>query len=217
MYSNRIKGLKFKSNKYLHNQTYTVFQYETNTFWQKEKSNDHEVNESESEEEEGIYTRREVNRWLSASSSTSRSWQTFHVASGRTTHVGRRVAGGDRPAWYRTTNSGAAGAAVRCNAAARSLARSLTSSSWSTTRDCAVITAACGRKHVGTQGIGGSSAFVRIGGCARAYVCRRCIVCAQRPVGIHTSAQRDRERGTEGRRATPHKSDPSQNAGQPPR
>lgn len=42
---------------------------------------------------------------------------------------------------------------------------------WSTTRDCAVITAACGRKHVGTRGRGGSSAFVRIQRMrARAYI-----------------------------------------------
>lgn len=40
----------------------------------------------------------------------------------------------------------------RCIAA--SLHRRRRSSCWSTTRDCAVITAACGRKHVGTRGRG---------------------------------------------------------------
>lgn len=44
-------------------------------------------------------------------------------------------------------------------------------SSWSTTRDCAVITAACGRKHVGTRGRGGSSAPLCVSAGARVHTC----------------------------------------------
>ena len=131
-----------------------------------------------------MYSRREKNRQLSACSSTSRSRPTFPIASGRITHIWRHVAGGDR--LVQDDELGSGSSLHRCIAASlvRSFVRSFVllrrvASSWSTTRDCAVITAACGRKHVGTRGRGGSSAFVRIRGCAHAYVCRRCIVCVR--------------------------------------
>lgn len=64
-------------------------------------------------------------------------------------------------------------------AARRSRALSC-ASSWSTTRDCAVITAACGRKHVGTRGRGGSSAlYVSAGTNARARARARMHACVR--------------------------------------
>jgi len=94
-----------------------------------------------------------------------------------------------------TTNSGAAAAA----AARRP--------GWSTTRDCAVITAACGRKHVGTRGRGGSPRPLYVSSeCARgpaavAPVCA-CVerARARRPVGIRAALRGTRVR--EGRGET---------------
>lgn len=94
-------------------------------FGGKKKSNDHEASESESKGRKEFIRRRRDSRadYLRLPRPRGRS-RRFPVASGRTTHAGRRVAGGDRPAWHRTTNSGAAGVAVRCIVAvARSLAR----------------------------------------------------------------------------------------------
>lgn len=73
------------------------------------------------------------------------------------------------------------------------------SSCWSTTRDCAVITAACGRKHVGTRGRGGSSVplYVSTRVRARAYVSALRGVCN---VPWESIPLRERERGRGGER-----------------
>lgn len=106
----------------------------------------------------------------------------------------------DRPAWYRTTNSGAAGAAVRCIAAvARSLARSFARS---LARVVLVDDSRLRRYNCGlrseTRGNPRERRFLRL--CAyrrvRACICVPALhrVCAQRPVGIHTAAKGKRKR-----------------------
>jgi len=102
-----------------------------------------------------------------------------------------------------TTNSGAAAAA----AARRP--------GWSTTRDCAVITAACGRKHVGTRGRGGSPRPLYDPASARACgragvapVCERERARARRPVGIRAALRAEQEKERE-RQGAVYKSDRS--------
>lgn len=104
----------------------------------------------------------------------------------------------------------AAAFATRCTALHRIGARAdrvaaAFSSSWSTTRDCAVITAACGRKHVGTRGRGGSSALYvsagtnacargRANARARVCVCVSHSVCATSRGNPYPCAEREKER-----------------------
>jgi len=71
---------------------------------------------------------------------------------------------------------------------------------WSTTRDCAVITAACGRKHVGTRGRGASPRPLYVSSeCARARAdapaLRRCVRARRVPwESARPCAERERER-----------------------